>query len=71
MIVQIILTIFLYALLCTIVYLLYRHAIGAGAKLRQTTLLLAEANLKSADAAQKAAEAAQKLAEIMEKKHAD
>lgn len=70
---QIALTIVFYVWLIVVAYLLYRHAIGAGARARQIDILLAESNLKSADAAQKASEAAKKLAEIVaqEQKHAD
>lgn len=53
-----------------VAYLLYRHAVGAGARLRQTTLMLAEANMKSAQSAHEAAEAALKLAELLREKHA-
>ena len=67
---QILATIFFYAWLVAVAYLLYQHAIGAGARLRQTSLMLAEANMKSAQSAHEAAEAALKLAELLEKKHA-
>ena len=74
---QLVLTSIFYLLLCAIVYLLSRHATGAGAQLRQTTTLLAESNAKlaesnakSAEAAHEAAEAALKLAELLGKKHA-
>jgi hypothetical protein len=67
---QVVLTLIFYIWLFVVAYLLYRHAVGAGAKLRQTTLMLAEANMKSAQSAHEAAEAALKLAELLEKKHA-
>jgi hypothetical protein len=69
-ILQIVSTVVIYAWMFTVAYMLYQHAVGAGARLRQTSLMLAEANMKSAQSAHDAAEAALKLAELLEKKHA-
>jgi len=70
MLLQTISTIIFLLWLFLVAYLLYRHALGAGARSRELVLLLAESNAKLAQAAHESAEAAQKLAEILEKKHA-
>lgn len=67
---QIVSTVCFLAWMFAVAYMLYQHAVGAGANLRQTSLMLAEANMKSAQSAHEAAEAALKLAELLEKKHA-
>jgi hypothetical protein len=74
---QIVLTLVFYLWLFSTAYLLFRHAIGAGAQARKTTLLLADSNMKlaesnakSAQAAHDAAQAALKLAELLEQRHA-
>jgi cbb3-type cytochrome oxidase subunit 3 len=68
---QVVFTSIFYLFLGAIVYLLYRHAIGAGARARQTIIMLADAALKSAEAAHEAAETAHKLADILEQKHVE
>jgi hypothetical protein len=65
---QIILTIIFYIWLFLVVFLLWRHAVGAGAQSRKVTVLLAESSQKSAEAAHKAAEAVWKIADMMEEK---
>ena len=67
---QIVLTIIFYLWLFLVAYLLYRHAVGAGANVRELMTLLAESNQRLANSAHEAAEAARKLAEMMDKKHA-
>lgn len=74
---QIILTVIFYLWLFSTAYLLFRHAIGAGAQARKTTMLLADSNMKLAESTAQAAQAAHeavqlayKLAELLEQKHA-
>lgn len=68
---QIILALIFYIWLFLVLFFLWRHALGAGARSRQLTILLADSNLKSAEAARMASEAVQTLAEILkqEQKH--
>lgn len=71
---QIINAIIIYAWLASVVWLLWRHALGGGAHVHRLHLLLnentqksVEAANKSAEAAHEAAQAALKMAELLEK----
>lgn len=67
---QIALTIFFYAWLCFVAYLLTVHARNSGKRSLRVQTALAKAATDSAQAAHEAAEAALRLAELLEKKHA-
>lgn len=66
---QIVTTIVFYAWLFAVAYLLYQHAVGAGAQSRRLMTLLAESNQQSAQAAHEAAQAALQLAELLRKRN--
>ena len=66
---QILSTIFFWAWLVAVAYLLYQHAIGAGSQARRLMTLLAESNQQSAQAAREAAQAALQLAELLRKRN--
>jgi hypothetical protein len=65
---QIINAIIVYGWLFAVLFFLWRHAMGAGARTHQMVTLLAESNRKSAEAAQEAAQAALQLAELLRKR---
>ncbi len=62
---QIINAVIVYSWLVAVLYFLWRHASGAGARARQLMLELSESNRKSAEAAHEAAQAAAQLADLL------
>ncbi len=71
---QIVNAVIIYSWLASVIWLLWRHALGGGTHVHRLQILLnentqksIEAAIKSAEAAQEAATAALKMAELLEK----